>query len=66
MRRGLTVLDMHGSTMRKQFAKSPRINDRGLHVGEVVHKGSGILADNPRQASSEELERMNQLFQQSS
>ena len=27
MRRGLTVLDMHGSTMRKQFAKLPKIND---------------------------------------
>lgn len=65
MRRGLTVLKMRGSEHEKEIREFT-IDNRGLHIGKPFRNVTGILAGNPRQATPGELERMDQLFQQTS
>ncbi|MEE8600761.1 circadian clock protein KaiC [Euzebya tangerina] len=61
MRRGLTVLKMRGS-MHDKDIREFTINGEGIHLGSAFHGVSGILAGNPRQITSDEVTRIETLF----
>jgi circadian clock protein KaiC len=62
MRRGITVLKMRGS-MHEKDIREFTIDQEGMHVGKPFRNISGILAGNPKQATSEELARLGSLFE---
>ncbi len=61
MRRGLTVLKMRGSRHDKEIREF-FIDGQGMHIGEPFRNVAGILAGNPVQITSSEIERLDQLF----
>lgn len=62
MRRGITVLKMRGSSHEKTIREFT-IDGQGMHVGRPFVGISGILSGHPHQIPSEELVRMNALFE---
>lgn len=62
MRRGVTVLKMRGSMHDKEIREFT-IDEKGMHVGRPFRNVSGILSGFPQQVSTEELARLNNLFQ---
>lgn len=61
MRRGITVLKMRGSRHDKEIREF-FIDGKGMHIGEPFRNVAGILAGNPVQITSSEIERLDQLF----
>lgn len=61
MRRGLTVLKMRGSIHDKEIREFT-IDGNGMHLGLPFRNVSGILAGNPRQHSTAEVETLSGLF----
>ena len=61
MRRGLTVLKMRGSLHDKDIREFT-IDDAGMHIGRPFRNVGGILAGNPVQYSTDEAERVRELF----
>jgi circadian clock protein KaiC len=61
MLRGITVLKMRGSAHDKQIREFI-IDSLGMHIGNPFKNVTGILAGNPRQAPSGELDRVSHLF----
>ncbi len=61
MRRGLTVLKMRGSAHDKNIFEY-RISETGMHVGKPFRNVAGIISGNPQQLTSDEIERLDQLF----
>jgi circadian clock protein KaiC len=61
MLRGITVLKMRGSAHDKQIREFA-IDSVGMHIGNPFKNVTGILAGNPRQAPSGELDRVSHLF----
>jgi circadian clock protein KaiC len=61
MLRGITVLKMRGSAHDKQIREF-MIDSLGMHIGSPFKNVTGILAGNPRQAPSGELDRVSHLF----
>jgi circadian clock protein KaiC len=64
MRRGITVLKMRGSMHDKEIREFS-IDSSGMHIGKPFRNVIGILAGNPQQATSGELERLAEMFRQS-
>jgi len=65
MRRGITVLKMRGSRHDKEIREF-FIDGRGVHIGEPFRNVAGILAGNPVQITTSEIERLDQLFRTTS
>ena len=65
MRRGITVLKMRGSRHDKDIREFT-IDHQGMHIGRAFRNVSGILAGHPTQIVSGELDRMENLFPESS
>lgn len=61
MRRGITVLKMRGSLHDKQIREFD-IDDSGMHIGRGFRNVGGILAGNPVQLSTAEVDRVSELF----
>jgi circadian clock protein KaiC len=61
MRRGLTVLKMRGSMHEKEIREFT-IDMQGMHIGKPFRNVVGILAGNPVQVPSAEIDRLNNLF----
>lgn len=64
MRRGLTVLKMRGSTHDKDIREFT-IDERGMHIGLAFRGVSGILSGNIGHVSAGGLERLDELFRES-
>jgi circadian clock protein KaiC len=62
IRRGITVIKMRGSMHEKEIREFS-IDNRGMHIGKPFRGISGILSGNPVQVTSDEIERLNGLFQ---
>jgi circadian clock protein KaiC len=63
MRRGLTVLKMRGS-MHDKDIREFTIDHQGMHIGQPFRDVTGILAGNPRQVKTSEIDRLNGLFRE--
>lgn len=63
MRRGITVLKMRGSAHEKTIREFT-IDGQGMHVGRPFRGVTGILSGFPQQIPTEELARINAMFQQ--
>lgn len=62
MRRGLTVLKMRGS-MHDKDIREFTIDGQGMHIGRPFRSVSGILSGHFSHATSDEMQRINELFQ---
>ncbi len=65
MRRGLTVLKMRGSAHDKDIREF-RIDGKGMHIGKPFRTVTGILTGSPMHMASDELQRLERMFQESS
>lgn len=63
MRRGLTVLKMRGSTHDKNIREFT-IDGKGIHIDRPFRGVSGILSGQFSQVAPNELERLDQMFQE--
>lgn len=63
MRRGLTVLKMRGSSHDKNIREFT-IDEKGLHIGQAFRTVAGILAGNPMQLQTSEINRLDNLFRE--
>ena len=61
MRRGVTVLKMRGSKHDKDICELT-IDSRGMHIGKPFRDVSGIITGNPQQIYRNEIERLDNLF----
>jgi len=61
MRRGLAVLKMRGSSHEKSI-RELSIDNAGMHIREPFRNVAGILAGNPVQIETAEIERLDELF----
>ncbi|MEM0951423.1 MAG: circadian clock protein KaiC [Cyanobacteria bacterium P01_H01_bin.74] len=61
MRRGLTVLKMRGSRHDKDI-RELKIDGKGMHIGKPYRNISGILSGVPTYISTQELDRLEKLF----
>ncbi|MFP4393188.1 MAG: circadian clock protein KaiC, partial [Desulfohalobiaceae bacterium] len=61
MRRGLTLLKMRGSQHDKNIREF-NIDEQGMHIGKPFRNIGGILAGNPTQLESAELNRLEEMF----
>jgi circadian clock protein KaiC len=61
MRRGLTVLKMRGSAHDKNIFEY-QISETGMHIGKPFRNVAGIISGTPQQLSSDEIERLDQMF----
>ena len=62
MRRGLAVLKMRGSMHQKEIREFT-IDDKGMHIGPAFRNVSGILSGRAVHATSDELGRLDEMFQ---
>ncbi|AFY57910.1 circadian clock protein KaiC [Rivularia sp. PCC 7116] len=62
IKRGLAVIKMRGSMHDKQIREF-NINDRGMHIGKSFRNVTGILSGNPTYVDEDEVNRLNELFQ---
>lgn len=62
MRRGLAVLKMRGSMHNKEIREFS-IDDSGMHIGPAFRNVSGILSGRVVHATSDELGRLGEMFQ---
>ncbi len=62
MRRGLTVLKMRGS-MHDKNIREFTIDSDGIHIGRPFRNVGGILSGNVTHVATDELRRMNEMFQ---
>jgi circadian clock protein KaiC len=62
MRRGLAVLKMRGSMHQKEIREFT-IDDKGMHIGPAFRNISGILSGRAVHATSDELSRLDAMFQ---
>lgn len=62
MRRGLAVLKMRGSMHQKEIREFT-IDDTGMHIGPAFRNVSGILSGRAVHATSDELGRLDEMFQ---
>lgn len=62
VKRGLAVIKMRGSEHDKQIREFI-INDRGMHIGKSFRNVIGILSGNPTYVDQDEVNRLNNLFQ---
>lgn len=62
MRRGLTVLKMRGS-MHDKDIREFKIDNKGMHVGKPFRNVSGILSGRFTHAAADEIQRLNEMFQ---
>ncbi len=64
IRRGLTVLKMRGSYHEKVIREFT-IDGKGMHISKTFRNVVGILAGQPQNIGTDELERINQMFEAS-
>lgn len=64
IRRGLAVLKMRGSYHEKVIREFT-IDGSGMHIGKTFRNVVGILAGQPQNVSTDELERIHQMFEAS-
>jgi circadian clock protein KaiC len=62
MRRGVTVLKMRGSMHQKDIREFT-IDNTGMHIGPAFRGVSGILSGRAVHAASDELSRLDEMFQ---
>jgi circadian clock protein KaiC len=62
MRRGVTVLKMRGSTHQNEIREFT-IDNTGMHIGPAFRNVSGILSGRAVHAASDELSRLDEMFQ---
>ena len=61
MRRGITALKMRGS-MHDKDIREFNIDGKGMHIGKAFNNVTGILSGHPVFTSTEEVDRMTELF----
>ena len=61
MRRGITALKMRGS-MHDKDIREFHIDGKGMHIGNAFSNVTGILSGHPVFTSTEEVDRMTELF----
>jgi len=61
MRRGITALKMRGS-MHDKDIREFNIDGKGMHIGKSFSNVTGILSGHPVFTSTEEVDRMEELF----
>jgi circadian clock protein KaiC len=61
MKRGITVLKMRGSIHDKDI-RAFNIDGSGMHIGKPFHNITGIVSGQPRYKGSDELRRLDDMF----
>ncbi len=62
VRRGLAVIKMRGSSHDKRIREFT-IDNQGMHIGRSFRNVTGILSGNPMYLNQDEINRLNELFQ---